>query len=113
MKYNDQKRKEEEAKINRGIWTGIGLGGLALAQATPAAPYIDGLMAAHGAYGLGKQADEGTLGLNIKTAGHVLETIPLGIKLAPKVVKAVDNFARNHYAPYDLYRTVQETKLST
>jgi len=54
MKYNDQKRKEEEARINRGIWTGIGLGGLALAQATPAAPYIDGLMAAHGAYGLGK-----------------------------------------------------------
>lgn len=113
MKYNDQKRKEEEAKINRGIWTGIGLGGLALAQATPAAPYIDGLMAAHGAYGLGKQADEGTLGLNIETAGHVLETIPVGVKLVPKAVKTVDNIARNHYAPYDLYRTVQETKLPT
>lgn len=91
MKYNDQKRKEEEAKINRGIWAGIGLGGLALAQATPAAPYIDGLMSAHGAYGLGKQADEGTLGLNMETAGNVLAMTPLGLKVANKIGGAVSD----------------------
>jgi hypothetical protein len=78
--HNQQQRKELEAKVNRGIWTGIGLGGLALAQATPAAPYVDAAFATHGALGLAKQADEGTLGLNLETGLHALEMLPFGIR---------------------------------
>lgn len=107
--HNQQQRKELEAKVNRGIWTGIGLGGLALAQATPAAPYIDAAFTTHGALGLAKQADEGTLGLNLETGLHALEMLPFGIRGVGKAVKYVDDVAREAYAPYDFYRTIQET----
>ena len=110
--YNDKKRKEQEDKINAGIWTGIGLGGLALAQATPAAPWLDAAFAAHGGYGLAKQADEGTLGLNTETGLHALEMMPLGIKGGAKAIKFADNAARQAYAPYDFYRTIQESPLN-
>jgi hypothetical protein len=103
--YNQQQRKEQEAKNNKLIWTGIGLGGLALAQATPAAPYIDAAFATHGALGLAKQADEGTLGLNLETGLHALEMLPFGIR----GIKYADDVAREAYAPYDFYRTIQET----
>lgn len=83
--HNQQQRKELEAKVNRGIWTGIGLGGLALAQVTPAAPYIDAAFATHGALGLAKQADDGTLGWNGETALNTLQVLPFGIKGVRKI----------------------------
>ena len=78
--YNQQQRKEQEAKNNKLIWTGIGLGALALAQATPAAPWLDAAFATHGALGLAEQADEGTLGWNGETALNTLQILPFGIK---------------------------------
>ena len=107
--HNQQQRKKLEAKVNRGIWTGIGLGGLALAQTTPAAPFIDAAFATHGALGLAKQYEEGTLGLNLETGLHALEMLPLGIRGVGKAVKYADDVAREAYAPYDFYRTIQET----
>ena len=103
--HSQQERKKREAAANKVIWTGIGLGGLALAQATPAAPYIDAAFATHGALGLAKQYEEGTLGLNLETGLHALEMLPFGVR----GVKYVDNVAREAYAPYDFYRTIQET----
>jgi hypothetical protein len=103
--HSQQERKKREAEANKVIWTGIGLGGLALAQATPAAPYIDAAFATHGALGLAKQADEGTLGLNLETGLNTLQMLPFGIR----GVKYVDDVAREAYAPYDFYRTIQET----
>lgn len=103
--HSQQERKEREAKINRGIWTGIGLGGLALAQATPAAPYIDAAFAAHGATGLAKQYDEGTLGLNLETGLHILEMLPFGIRGVKKGVKYTDDLIRKKNPIYDLYRS--------
>lgn len=79
-KHDYQKHKEQEEKINQGILGAAALGGLALVQATPAAPYVDAALAAHGGIGLAKQANDGTLGFNTETAGHVLETLPLGIR---------------------------------
>lgn len=108
-RHNQQQRKELEAKVNRGIWTGIGLGGLALAQATPTAPFIDAAFATHGALGLAKQYDKGTLGLNLETGLHALEMLPFGIRGVGKAVKYADDVAREAYAPYDFYRTIQET----
>lgn len=107
--HSQQQRKELEAKVNRGIWTGIGLGGLALAQTTPAAPFIDAAFATHGALGLAKQADEGTLGLNLETGLHTLEMVPFGIRGVGKAIKYADDVAREVYAPYDFYRTIKET----
>lgn len=103
--HSQQERKKREAEANKVIWTGIGLGGLALAQATPAAPYIDAAFAANGALGLAKQADEGTLGLNLETGLNTLQMLPFGIR----GIKYVDDVAREAYAPYDFYRTIQET----
>jgi len=74
--------------------TGIGLGALALANTTPAGPYIDAALATHGAYGLADQADKGTLGVNWETAGHTLEMLPLGIRGG---VGLWNNFGRNIY----------------
>jgi hypothetical protein len=107
--HNQQQRKELESKINSGIWTGIDLGGLALAQATPAAPYVDAAFATLGATGLAKQYDEGTLGLNLETGLHALEMLPFGIRGVGKAIKYADDVAREAYAPYDFYRTIQET----
>lgn len=83
--YSQKQRKELESKVNKGIWTGIGLGGLALAQATPAAPYIDAAFATHGALGLAKQADKGTLGWNGETALNTLQVLPFGVKGVRKI----------------------------
>ena len=107
--HSQQERKKREAAANKVIWTGIGLGGLALAQATPAAYLIDAAFATHGALGLAKQYDEGTLGLNLETGLHALEMLPLSIRGVGKAVKYADDVAREAYAPYDFYRTIQET----
>jgi hypothetical protein len=80
-----------------------------LAQATPAAYLIDAAFATHGALGLAKQYDEGTLGLNLETGLHALEMLPLSIRGVGKAVKYADDVAREAYAPYDFYRTIQET----
>ena len=85
--YNYQQRKEQEAKNNKLIWTGIGLGGLALAQATPAAPYIDASFATLSAAQLADQADKGTLGFNAETGLNALGLIPLGIRAIPYIRK--------------------------
>jgi dienelactone hydrolase len=89
--HSQQERKKREAEANKVIWTGIGLGGLVLAQATPAAPYIDAAFATHGALGLAKQYDEGTLGLNLETGLHALEMLPLGIRGAGKIQPVVSD----------------------
>lgn len=106
--HNQQQRKELESKVNKGIWTGIGLVGLALAQATPAAPYLDAAFATHGALGLAKQADEGTLGLNLETGLNTLQVLPFGIRGVKKGVKYTDNLIRKKNPIYDLYRSSQE-----
>lgn len=93
--HNQQQRKELESKVNKGIWTGIGLGGLALAQATPAAPYVDAAFATLGATGLAKQYEEGTLGLNLETGLNLLTFTPYGIKAFPYISKA-GTYIREH-----------------
>ena len=89
--YNQQQRKEQEAKNNKLIWTGIGLGGLALAQATPAAPWLDAAFATHGALGLAKQYEEGTLGWNGETALNTLQVLPFGVKGVRKIQPVVSD----------------------
>lgn len=106
--HRQQQRKELEAKVNRGIWTGIGLGGLAVAQATPAAPYIDAAFAANGGINLLKQSEEGTLGWNGETALNILQIVPFGIKGIGKGLKYADDIIREKNPIYDLYRSSQE-----
>lgn len=97
--HNQQQRKELESKVNKGIWTGIGLGGLALAQATPAGPYIDAGFATLSAAQLADQADKGTLGFNAETGLNALGLIPLGIRAIPYIREYSPIFipAKNSY----------------
>lgn len=97
--HSQQQRKELESKVNKGIWTGIGLGGLAVAQVTPVAPYIDAVFAANGLYGLAKQADEGTLGLNLETGLNTLQILPGAIKVGKPAIHYTTNYV-NSRIPY-------------
>lgn len=107
--HNQKQRKEQEAKINKAITTLGALGVLAVAQATPAAPYIDAALATNGTLGLLKQSHDGTLGLNLETGLNALQILPFGVRGVGKAVKYADDVAREAYAPYDFYRTIQET----
>lgn len=117
--YNYQQRKEQEAKNNKLIWTGIGLGGLALAQATPAAPWLDAAFATHGALRLAKQYEEGTLGWNGETALNTLQVLPFGVKGVRKIqpvvsdgYKAAKNWAKAKIISSKLNKPISQEALN-
>lgn len=98
--HNQQQRKELESKVNKGIWTGIGLVGLALAQATPAAPYIDarryGLQhLLYGKYASGKRGLVRNMSsknyMRAKQAGLDVDEFKIGLEKRPLVNGHYDN----------------------
>lgn len=80
QKYVEEQKKvrQQTEKVMLGIAT---LGGLAAAQTTPAAPYIDALLAGQSGVNLAIQNQEGTLGFNAETALNTLGMIPFGFRM--------------------------------
>lgn len=89
-----QKYVEEQKKVRQQTGQAMlgiaALGGLAAAQATPAGPYLDALLAGQSGVNLAIQNQEGTLGFNAETALNTLGMIPFGFRMLKKTKTAVD-----------------------
>lgn len=89
-----QKYVEEQEKVRQQTEKAVlgiaALGGLAAAQATPAGPYLDALLAGHSGVNLAIQNEEGTLGFNAETAMNTLGMIPFGFRMWNKAKTAVN-----------------------
>lgn len=81
-------QKEVRKQTQQAVLGLAALGGLAVAQYTPAAPYVNAALAAHSGVNLAEQYHEGTLGFNTETALNTLGFTPYGIKALPYVSKA-------------------------
>lgn len=90
-----QKYVEEQKKIRQQTGQAMlgiaALGGLAAAQTTPAAPYIDALLAGQSGVNLAIQNQEGTLGFNAETALNTLGMFPFGWRMF-KTVRPTLNY---------------------
>ena len=89
------------------VGAGAVLGGLALANMTPAGPYIDAALAIHSANTLEDQYNRGTLGFNAETGLNTLGLVPLGgrflsfgvNKITPLIERTNKNATLKSYLP--------------
>ena len=93
--YDDKKTKEwlaaeHKKDIDQKVMNYMLLpAAIGIAQFTPAAPYVNAALFAHGANGLHNQYQNRTLGWNMETVGNTLSMVPF----TPKVLKTTGGVA--------------------
>lgn len=93
--YDDKKTKEwlaaeHKKDIDQKVTNYMLLpAAIGIAQFTPAAPYVNAALFAHGASGLHNQYQNGTLGMNMETVGNTLSMVPF----TPKVLRTTGGIA--------------------
>lgn len=99
---DNQKKLRSQTGQLMGI--GAGLVGLGLIQGTPIGPYVNTALATHSGYNLARQADKGTLGVNLETGLNTIGLLPGGVNLFNKTYPYAKALAEQ--LAYDKYTTL-------